>query len=101
MYTTIYGNIRTLTVYTTINRNIKTITDFQTIKTNLDSLMAKEKNIIIHLVDSISMTSSVIGYVNKLILKDTINISMQIENTLLIELLQDLNLAKLFKVQKA
>jgi hypothetical protein len=85
----------------TITGNIKTITDFQTIKTNLDSLMAKEKNIIIHLVDSMSMTSSVIGYFNKLILKDKINISMRIENTQLIELLQDLNLEKLFKVQKA
>ena len=85
----------------TINGNIKTINDFQTIKTSFDALVGKEKNIIINLVDSMSMTSSVIGYFNKLILKDKINITMNIENFQLIELLKDLNLDKLFKVKKA
>jgi len=85
----------------TINGNIKTIKDFQTIKTGLDTLIEREKNIIIHLVDSMSMTSSVIGYFNKLILKDKINMTMKIENSQLIELLKDLNLDKLFKVKKA
>ena len=85
----------------TINGNIKTITDFQNIKTAIDALIRKENNIIIYLIDSMSMTSSVIGYFNKLILKDKINISMHIENAQLIELLKDLNLDKLFKVTKA
>ncbi|MFK5938247.1 MAG: hypothetical protein QM497_07615 [Sulfurimonas sp.] len=85
----------------TINGNIKSIQDFQSIKTSLDALVDKEKNIIINLVDSMSMTSSVIGYFNKLILKDKINIIIKIENSKLIELLKDLNLDKLFKVRKA
>jgi len=84
----------------TIDGNIKTINDFQTIKTTIDILIEKEKNIIIHLIDSLSITSSVIGYFNKLILKDKIGITMNIENSQLIELLKDLNLDKLFKVKK-
>jgi hypothetical protein len=85
----------------TISGNIKTITNFQTIKTTIDALIVQENSIIIYLTDSMSMTSSVIGYFNKLVFKDKINISMHIKNTQLIKLLQDLNLDKLFKVQKA
>ena len=85
----------------TINGNIKSINDFQNIKTTIDAIVTKEKSITINIIDSLSMTSSAIGYFNKLILKDKINIRMNIGNHQLIELLEDLNLKKLFKVQKA
>lgn len=81
--------------------NIKTINDFQVIKSNIDTLVSQHKSLTINVIDSISMTSSVIGYINKLILKDNININMNIGNEQLIALLEDLNLSSLFKVKKA
>ena len=84
-----------------INGNIKTISDFQNIKTTIDTLVTKEKFITINIMDSLSMTSSTIGYFNKLILKDKINIHMNIGNSQLIELLEDLSLGKLFHIKKA
>jgi len=84
-----------------INGNIKSISDFQNIKTSIDTLVAKEKSITINIMDSLSMTSTTIGYFNKLILKDKININMNIGNSKLIELLEDLSLDKLFHIKKA
>lgn len=84
-----------------ITGNIKTINDFQSIKSSIDSLISQHKSVTINVIDSISMTSSVIGYINKLILKDHIDISMNIGNKQLIALLNDLNLSSLFKVKKA
>lgn len=84
----------------TITGNIKTINDFQDIKTNIDSLIAKENNITLVIADSLSITSSVIGYLNKIVLKDNIDLSMKISNPQLLELLADLNLVSVFKATK-
>jgi len=83
----------------TISGNIKSVSDYQTIKTSLDALI-RNSNIVINIKDSISITSSVIGYFNKLVLKDKINIEMNIGNEQLMELLQDLNLASIFNARK-
>jgi len=83
----------------TISGNIKSVSDYQTIKTSLDALI-RNSSIIINITDSISITSSVIGYFNKLVLKDKINIEMHIGNEQLMELLQDLNLASIFNARK-
>ena len=64
----------------TINGNIKSISDFQEIKSTLDKVVAENSSIVLKIEDSISITSSVIGYFNKLILKDNIKIDMQIGN---------------------
>jgi len=87
----------------TIKGNIKTISDFQQIKQLLDNMVAshKHKTVILNITDSLSMTSSVIGYFNKLVLKDKINIQMRIGNQQLLELLTDLNLASTFNTKKA
>ncbi len=84
-----------------IKGNIKTVSDFQDIKSAMSLLIDKQKEITVEIVDSISITSSVIGYFNKLVLKDKIAITMVIGNTQLIELLDDLNLSSIFKVKKA
>jgi hypothetical protein len=84
----------------TINGNIKSISDFQEIKSTLDKVTAKDSDITLVIEDSISITSSVIGYLNKLILKDNIKIEMQIGNEDLISLLDDLNLSEVFNVKK-
>ena len=83
-----------------ITGNIKSVGDFQSIKTTLDSLKTSHKEIIIELKESISITSSVIGYFNKLVLKDKINLHLKVSNAQLMALLDDLNLSSIFKVQK-
>jgi hypothetical protein len=84
----------------TINGNIKSIGDFQTIKNSIDGMISTNKNIVINIVDSISITSSTIGYFNKLILKDGISIQMNIGNPQLMELVEDLNLQSTFRAKK-
>ena len=92
--------ISTLDNTVTIAGNIKTVNDFQEIKQSLDSLTARQKNITISIKESLSITSSVIGYFNKLVLKDKINIQMNIGNNQLLELFDELNLSSIFKVKK-
>ena len=60
-----------------INGNIKSISDFQNIKTEVDAVAGAHRDITVEIVDSLSITSSVIGYFNKLILKDGITIHLK------------------------
>lgn len=83
-----------------IQGNIKSISDFQTIKSNVDSVVRSHKNITINIVDSLSITSSIIGYFNKLVLKDGIKINMTVGNEQLMNLLEDLNIASTFNAVK-
>jgi len=92
--------IETSTNNIIINGNIKTINDFQNIKSSIDSVVTSSKTITIKIVDSISITSSVIGYLNKLVLKDGVNITMLVGNEKLIELLEDLNLKSTFNARR-
>jgi len=92
--------ISTASGVVTINGNIKSVSDFQKIKSTFDGVVTQHKSITINIVESLSITSSVIGYFNKLILKDGINIHMNVGNAQLIELLNDLNLATVFKAKK-
>jgi len=84
-----------------INGNIKTVSDFQKIKQKLDAVTKEHKNLVIHMIDSLSITSSVIGYLNKLVLKDNIQIQMKVGNEQLLELLSDLSLTSTFNARKA
>lgn len=83
-----------------ITGNIKSINNFSEIKNTVDGVIAQHKNITINIIDSLSITSSVIGYFNKLILKDNINIEMRVGNEQLMLLFTDLNLASTFKAKK-
>lgn len=84
-----------------ITGNIKSISNFSEIKNVVDSGVTQHKNITINIIDSLSITSSVIGYFNKLILKDNVNVEMRVGNDQLMHLLTDLNLASTFKARKA
>ncbi len=84
----------------TITGNIKSVSDFQQIKSAVDTVVSQHKSIFIHIVDSLSMTSSVIGYFNKLVLKDGINLQIKVGNQQLLDLLNDLHLTSTFKVHK-
>jgi len=84
----------------TIVGNIKSISDYQLIKSELDAITSTHKNIVLNIKDSLSITSSIIGYFNKLVLKDKVTIYMNVGNIQLMELLDDLNLTGLFNVKK-
>ena len=85
----------------TINGNIKSVGDFQEIKKHLDEIINEHKTIKLNIVDSLSITSSVIGYLNKLVLKDNITIQMRVGDAQLLNLLDDLNLISTFNAHKA
>ena len=84
----------------TITGNVKSINHFSEIKSLVDGVVAQHKSIVLDIVDSLSITSSVIGYFNKLILKDNINIEMRIGNDQLFHLIDDLNLTSTFKARR-
>ena len=83
-----------------ITGNIKSIGDFQNIKKEIDAIIANYKTISLEIIDSLSITSSVIGYLNKLVLKDGIAISIRAGSPQLIELLDDLNLTETLKASR-
>ncbi len=85
----------------TITGNIKSVSDFQRLKTSVENVVSQHKNVVLNITDSLSITSSVIGYLNKLVLKDGINLQMIIGNPQLLELLNDLNLTSVFNARKA
>jgi len=84
----------------TIKGNIKSIQDYQKIKDVIDEIAKTNKHITLNIEDSISVTSSVIGYFNKLVLKDNIDLQINVGDEQLMELFQDLNLVSLFKMKK-
>jgi len=85
----------------TIEGNMKSISDFQVIKQGIDSVILNNKSLVLNIVDSLSITSSIIGYLNKLVLKDKIDLRMNIGDQQLLHLLDDLNLTSTFKAKKA
>ena len=85
----------------TITGNIKSISDFQEIKQSVDGVVSTHKSITLNIVDSLSITSSIIGYFNKLVLKDNIDIHMNVGDEQLLHLLDDLNLVSTFKAKRA
>ncbi len=78
--------------------NIKSLEDFEIIKAELDSIKKMYDNIIINLIDSISITSSVIGYLNKLV-DEGINITIKVKEDLY-DLFDELGLVSLFNIRK-
>lgn len=84
----------------TIVGNIKSISDFQAIKQSVDDVVVAHKSIHLNIVDSLSITSSVIGYLNKLVLKDNIDLHINVGNEQLLDLLDDLNLTAMFKAKR-
>ncbi|MEO5355994.1 MAG: hypothetical protein H7844_01695 [Nitrospirae bacterium YQR-1] len=85
----------------TITGHIKTIDDYLKIKDSLNSLVEKGKNYIsIKIPESVSMTSSLIGYLLKLVLENKIEIKLFIKDERLYNLLETLNLVEVLKAQK-
>ena len=93
--------ITTASNIVTITGNIKSVRDYQEIKDTIDPLVNTHKSIIIDIKDSISITSSIIGYFTKLVQKEGVDLNIKVGNESLMELFDDLNLVSLFKVRKA
>jgi len=83
-----------------ITGNIKSIEDYEKIRNELESIKQTNNYIHIDIKNSISITSSFIGYLYKLIEKNKINLSMEVGNNTLYEILEDLDLIKKFNVRK-
>jgi len=83
----------------TISGNIKSVAHYHAIMEEIDKIKQEFNLIKIYLLDSISIISSVIGYLCKLV-----NLGHEIElyvtNTELHDLLNDLNLLQTLKVRK-
>ncbi len=84
----------------TIDGNIKSIQDFQEIKNAVDTVTFNNNSVAFILSNSISMTSSVIGYINKVVQKDGISVSMSVADERLYRILDDLNLIRVFNVRR-
>ena len=84
----------------TIIDNIKSVEHFQEIKLALDKMKVTSSSISIKIPTSLSITSSVIGYLMKLIHKDSIRLSITAGDDRLVKLLNDLGLSSEFNVRK-
>ena len=83
-----------------IQGNIKSIQDFQEIKSAIDRLKELDTSIHFDFSDSISITSSVIGYITTIIHNDGIDVFMLVDDQRLYDLLNELQLIALFHVKK-
>jgi len=84
-----------------IEGNIKSVSDYTEIQGHLQSVIANgASNVTVKIVDSISITSSVIGIFLKVIKKDGIALNVQVGNRHLYDLLNELNLLAVFNVRQ-
>jgi hypothetical protein len=84
-----------------ISGNIKTVSDYLEIKGTVSSLLKESgQDLEVSLPDSVSITSSVIGYFLKLVYQDGIKLRVLVGDQRLFKLLEDLRLAEAFCVAK-
>ena len=83
-----------------IEGNIKSITHYNQLKSILDEMVINHKKVVVELVDSISVTSSVIGYFSKLVNVNGVVLEVYVSDDDLFVLLEDLGLIQTFSVKK-
>jgi len=83
-----------------VTGNIKSVEHYHTISRELNEMLKNIKEIEIHILDSISITSSVIGYLCKLVQTTNVSLSLYVKDDGLHTLLDELNLITLLNVQK-
>lgn len=83
-----------------ISGNIKSIEDSQEIKKAIELLQRSgAKNVLLRIQDSFSMTSTVIGYLMKLVNIDKTPVSLVVGDTRLYQLLDELSLLQTLNVR--
>lgn len=84
-----------------IKGNIKTIGDYQELKGHVNKLIdAGEKDIHIKIIDSYTVTSSVVGFLFKVINLNLAKISIEVRDERLYRIFDDLRLVEAFNVSK-
>ena len=84
----------------TIIGNIKSIEDSIDIKNAINALQKTgEKNILLRITDSFSMTSTVIGYLMKLVHLNKVQLSISVVDSRLYTLFDELCIVKMFNVR--
>ncbi|WP_457749584.1 hypothetical protein [Sulfurimonas sp.] len=84
----------------TIKGNIKSLTHYEELKREIDNIITNSSNVKIKILESISITSSIIGYLCKLV-DEGVDVELHVHNEGLKNLLDDLNLISLLNVRKA
>ncbi|MBF0328058.1 MAG: hypothetical protein HQL10_02780 [Nitrospirae bacterium] len=85
----------------TILGNIRNIEDYLAIKKMIITMIDKgEKNITIKVIESMTMNSSIIGFMLKVVFEEKIILNLRVKNDILYNLLKTLNLVKPFHVKK-
>ena len=82
-----------------IEGNIKSIEDFEQIKNAIDDIMRRSDSCTLNVIDSISITSSVIGYLMKLV-NEGKRIYLNVASEDLYNLLNELNLISILSVKR-
>jgi hypothetical protein len=82
-----------------IRGNIKSIENYRDIKKAVEGLVQRGAgNITIDILESLSMTSSVIGFFVKLVSRDNVKVNMHVHDRRLYETLGELKLIDIFGV---
>lgn len=85
----------------TITGHIKTIEDYQKIKQVVNPMVDQHiRSLTVRVPESLSMTSSVIGYLLKLVYENNIVLQVFVKDERLLNLLEVLNLVTVFNVKK-
>ena len=83
-----------------IEGNIKSMAHYSQIKSVLDDMVADGSHIVVKLIDSISLTSSIIGYFSKLVNVDDVRLELFVNDESLYNLLDDLGLRQTFNIRR-
>ncbi len=84
-----------------ITGEIKTISDYQTIKNQVQPLVEQgNKSLTIVIEDAQTITSSIVGYLMKIVNLNGVKLTLTVKNQKLYKLLEDLVLLEIFNVQK-
>ncbi len=83
-----------------VEGNIKSIEHYNQLKSTVDEMLLNNKTIVVTLVDSISLTSSIIGYFTKIINVNGVVLELYVSDDGLFDLLDDLGLIQLFNVKR-
>lgn len=84
----------------TIYGEIKSIEDYDSLKRQFDALITSHKLITILIHDSTTITSSVLGYLIKLIFLKEIKLHLEIRDSRLYRMLEELELLTVLNVTK-
>lgn len=85
----------------TLRGNIKTVGDYQEMKTHVQTAIKQtSESLTIVLIDSSTITSSVIGHLFKIMNTNDIEVHLKVGNERLYRTLEDLCLLEMFHVSK-